>query len=57
MKTDIEIAREVKPKKITSVAKKLGVNSNDLILYGNYKAKLAAKPQETPKGKLFWLRQ
>lgn len=52
MKTDIEIAREVKPKKITSVAKKLGVNSNDLILYGNYKAKLAAKPQETPKGKL-----
>ncbi|MGN1259095.1 MAG: formate--tetrahydrofolate ligase [Christensenellales bacterium] len=52
MKTDIEIAREVKPHKITSVAKSLGVNRSDLILYGDYKAKISAKPMDNPKGKL-----
>ena len=51
-KTDIEIAREVKPHKITSVAKSLGVNRSDLILYGDYKAKISAKPMDNPKGKL-----
>ena len=40
MKSDIEIAQSTKLKKITEVAKELGLNENDLELYGNYKAKI-----------------
>ncbi len=40
MKTDIEIAQEAKMLKITEVAAKVGIEEDDLILYGKYKAKL-----------------
>ena len=49
--TDIEIARSIKPLHITAVAEKLGVNPNDLELYGKYKAKLNID-KINPKGKL-----
>ena len=38
--TDIEIARACNAKSIKEVATKLGVNYNDLVLYGNDKAKI-----------------
>jgi len=38
--SDIEIANSVKPEKIKKIAKKIGVNSDDLEPYGKYKAKL-----------------
>ncbi len=38
--TDIEIAKSVKPEKIKKIAKKLGVDSEDIENYGKYKAKL-----------------
>ncbi len=38
--SDIEIANRVKPEKIKKIAKKLGINSDDLEPYGKYKAKL-----------------
>jgi len=41
MKTDIEIAQSVELKPITDVIEKLGIDFNDLELYGKYKAKLA----------------
>lgn len=41
--TDIEIAESVKPKKIKIVAKELGIKSNQLINYGDYKAKINKK--------------
>ncbi len=50
--TDIEIARSIKPKKITDIAKKLGVKKNNLCLYGNYKAKITKLPAENSNGKL-----
>lgn len=37
---DIEIARNVKLQKITEIAKKLGLNEDDIELYGKYKAKI-----------------
>ncbi len=40
MKSDIEIAQEAKLENITEVAEKIGVNADDLELYGKYKAKL-----------------
>jgi len=40
MKSDIEIAQATKMKPITEVAEKLGISSDDLELYGNFKAKL-----------------
>lgn len=40
MKTDIEIAQENSMQHIAKVAQKLGVNEDDLELYGKYKAKL-----------------
>lgn len=43
MKTDIEIARSVKMKPITEVAEQLGINPDDLELYGKYKAKVPLK--------------
>ncbi len=43
MKTDIEIAREVKLKPITEIAEKLGLFEDDLELYGKYKAKVSKK--------------
>jgi formate--tetrahydrofolate ligase len=40
MKTDIEIAQSARIKPVTEVAVKLGLNADDLELYGKYKAKL-----------------
>ena len=42
--TDIEIARMHKLKNISQIARKLGVSKADIELYGNYKAKVSAKP-------------
>jgi formate--tetrahydrofolate ligase len=56
MKTDIEIAREAKLKHIREVAGKLGIEEDDLELYGKYKAKLSNelwdKIKDRPDGKL-----
>lgn len=41
MLSDIEIAQQAKMEKITDVAAKLGIGSDDLELYGKYKAKLS----------------
>jgi len=41
MKTDIEIAKEAVMKPIGEVAEKLGISSDELELYGKYKAKLS----------------
>lgn len=43
MKTDIEIARSVKMKPITEVARQLGIDPDDLELYGKFKAKVPLK--------------
>lgn len=43
MLTDIQIAQNCKALKITKVAEKLGIQEEDLELYGNYKAKLSDK--------------
>ena len=40
MKTDIEIAQSIELKPITDVVEKLGIQFDDLELYGKYKAKL-----------------
>ncbi len=56
MKTDIEIAQEAVMEPITEVAKKLGLEADDLELYGKYKAKISEdylkKIQDRPNGKL-----
>ena len=56
MLTDIEIARGAEMKKITDVASALGVEPDELELYGNYKAKLSdsllKKLEEKKSGKL-----
>ncbi|HDZ40769.1 MAG TPA: formate--tetrahydrofolate ligase, partial [Bacteroidetes bacterium] len=43
MKSDIEIAQATKMKPITEIAGKLGIDKDELELYGNYKAKLPLK--------------
>ena len=48
---DIEIARSIKKLNIKDVAKKIGLNEEDLILYGNDKAKIKKQPCGK-KGKL-----
>ncbi len=40
MKTDIEIAREAKPRKIDAIADQLGISNEYLELYGKYKCKV-----------------
>ena len=56
MKSDIQIAQEAKMIPITEVAKSLGIDADDLELYGKYKAKfseeLIAKSSKNPDGKL-----
>ncbi len=57
-KSDIEIARNAKLLHITKIAEQIGLTSDDLILFGDYKAKIkmpAIKKifaQNTKKGKL-----
>lgn len=43
MKSDIEINKECDKKNIIDIAKKIGLNENDLELYGKYKAKIIKK--------------
>lgn len=51
--TDLEIARSIKMQPIGDVAKKLGIDPDDLELYGKYKAKLPLKYIDRTKfGKL-----
>ncbi|MBE5881159.1 MAG: formate--tetrahydrofolate ligase [Lachnospiraceae bacterium] len=56
MMTDIEIAQAADLLPITDVAGKLGIEADDLELYGKYKAKLSneylQKIEENPTGKL-----
>jgi len=56
VKTDIEIAQEAKLKPITEVAKTIGLEEDDLELYGKYKAKIAYhvwdRIKDNPDGKL-----
>ncbi|KAI4453907.1 c-1-tetrahydrofolate synthase cytoplasmic-related [Holotrichia oblita] len=49
--TDIEIANSIKLQPIENIAKKLNILSQELIKYGEYKAKVTAKPS-TKAGKL-----
>lgn len=50
--TDIEIARKSELQHISKIAGKLGVSADDLELYGNYKAKITAKPCPRKNSKL-----
>ena len=56
MKTDIEIAQEAVMEPITKVAESIGIEADDLELYGKYKAKISEeflrKIQDRPNGKL-----
>lgn len=56
MKTDIQIAQEAKMVHIKEVAKRIGIQENDLEFYGKYKAKLSddlyERTKERPDGKL-----
>lgn len=56
MKSDIEIAQEAKLQPIKEVAKSLGLEEDDLELYGKYKAKLSdecmKKAEKNEDGKL-----
>ena len=54
-KSDIEIAQEATPLKITEVAKACGIDEKYIELYGNYKAKIdynMLKETDKPDGKL-----
>ena len=56
MKTDIEIAQSVDLQPIADVVKKVGIDYDNLELYGKYKAKLSFNKiqelQKNPVGKL-----
>ncbi len=43
MKTDIEIARSVRMKPIADIARQMGIDPEDLEMYGKYKAKVPLK--------------
>ncbi len=49
--TDIEIARSTKLDKITDIAKKVGIEEEDIEQYGKYKAKISEKVYENLKNK------
>lgn len=50
--TDIEISRESKKLNIYDVAKKIGLKKSDLVLYGDYKAKIKGMKERKKSGKL-----
>jgi len=56
MLTDIEIAQQAEMEPIADVAKKIGIDYDELELYGKYKAKLSAdvwkRVKDNPDGKL-----
>ena len=47
-KTDIEIAQEATPLKITEIAKSCGIDEKYIELYGNYKAKTSHTLNKVP---------
>ena len=49
--SDIDISRNCSKKSIVEIAEKLGISSDNLVLYGNYKAKVDL-PCSNPCGKL-----
>ena len=49
--TDIEIARSTKLEKIEEIAKKVGIDEEDIELYGKYKAKISNSVYEKNKDK------
>jgi formate--tetrahydrofolate ligase len=55
MKTDLQIAREVKLRPVTEIAEKIGINEDELELHGKYKAKIALsishRIKNNPNGK------
>ena len=54
-KTDIEIAQQATPLKVTEIAKSCGIDEKYIELYGNYKAKIdynMLKETDKPDGKL-----
>ncbi len=55
MKSDLEIAQEAKMKPIIEIAKQIGLNEDDIELYGKYKAKIKLeildKLKDRPNGK------
>ena len=56
MLTDVEIAQSAEMKPIVEIAQKVGLDEDDLELYGKYKAKLTddlwEKVKDRPDGKL-----
>ena len=55
MKTDIEIARSIKMRKITEIASELGISEENVEQYGHYMAKVSESlidPQKMAKSKL-----
>ena len=56
MRSDIEIANSAKIEKITNIAKKLGIEEDEIELYGSNKAKLSIellkRIENNPDGKL-----
>ena len=47
--TDIEIARNTELKEVSKIAEGIGIEQNDLELYGKYKAKIANEVYEKRK--------
>jgi len=56
MLTDLEIAQKAKMQKIDRIAEKVGLKTDDLELYGNYKAKVSFEAinryKDNPRGKI-----
>ncbi len=56
MKTDIEIAQEATMRPILEIAKEIGINEDEIELYGNYKCKVSLdimeRLKDRPDGKL-----
>jgi len=51
MLSDIEIAQSTKMKKITEIAESIGLSTNDIELYGDYKAKIKLEAIEKLKNR------
>ncbi|MDG2152964.1 MAG: formate--tetrahydrofolate ligase [Crocinitomicaceae bacterium] len=47
--TDLDIAKQIKPNDIRTIAKKLGLNEDDIEMYGKYKAKLPQSKIDSSK--------
>src|SRR6056297_2011963 len=56
MKSDVQIAQEAYMEPITKIAESIGINEEELVLYGNYKAKVNLniwdRVKDNPNGKL-----